>query len=144
MELVTKSQKPWGEKIGFAYFSLCVKRIKVAWVRQTHVIIFSLKWRSREAFLIYIGGKWHVRSTSLPLWLAFWSATTVISRNKERWRGGTALTRALSHLRVLFWLKYKLKSRSIKSAEYNDVALRVMEQAPPLCDKVVNQTALEV
>lgn len=28
--------------------------------------------------------------------------------------------------------------------EYDDAALQVMEWAPPLCDKVVNQAALEV
>lgn len=53
---------------------------------------------------------------------------------------------ALLHcLGVLLWLKYKLKSRSIKGAEYDTItALQVMEQAPPLCDKVVNQAAVEV
>lgn len=141
-----KMSKPWRKKkTSFTYFSFCVKRMKVAWVRHTHIIIFSLKWGSRGAFLIYIGEKWQlVLSTSLPLWLAFWSATTVISRNKERWHGGTRLPRALSHRWVLLWLKYKLKSWSIKGAECDDAVLQVMEWGPPLWDKVVNQAALEV
>lgn len=138
-----KKPKAFGKKISFTYSSLCVKRVKVAWVRRTHIIIFSLKWRSQGAFLIYIWGKWQllVLSTSLPLWLAFWSATTVISRNKARWRRGTTLTRALSHLQVLLWLNYQPKSGTVKGAEYDDAVLRA---APPLSDKVVNQAALDV
>lgn len=56
-----EKSKAWAETQ--FHFLLCVQRVKDVWDKYTHVIIFSLKWRSQGSFFHLYRGKVAATST---------------------------------------------------------------------------------
>lgn len=99
--------------------------------------LFEMK-RSAELFSSISGEPWQLPAlgTSLPLWLAFWSASALISGNKAKWHRGTTLKKG--HY-LIFKCCYSSSarqgsclSRGRNDAELNDPTLPAGERVPSL------------
>lgn len=131
-----KEVKSLGVKKSVSLTFCCVKRIKVACVRCTHIIIFSLKWRSQGAFLIsYRREVAATRTFHFPPSLI----SLLINHNSNHQESGKMAQRhyfnrgtvsSLSAVLAEVWGKYW----SIKGTEHDDAVSQVAERAPPFCN----------